>query len=346
MISKKDDKLEKLATTVQKKLNGNPAVLIGCGGSIPYGLPSMSDLAAEIVRQLETTYSHEDIWTTFITELKDGNNLETALEKVTLNDEIHSSIVSTIWSIIDKKDREAFNNFLQQGTAPALTSILKKFVLRAGSTNIITTNYDRLIEYAIDFAQGKVETGFSGNCLKSFCSFPAGNTARTVNLFKVHGCIDWFKHKANSNLMATSFFESTALMSPANVCLPVIVTPGNNKYKETHNDPFRTVIAEADKALRKSASYLCIGYGFNDEHIQPIIIDENRTKNKPIVIVAKEITPKMHDLFLKNNGCNCLIICENISKCNGSMVYYSSAEIETFVENFWQLDSFYKLWFE
>jgi len=338
---KADDKLEKLATSIQQRLDGCPAILIGSGGSIPYGLPSMQALAAEIVNKLEAKYHDEDSWKAFVTELNITNNLELALENIMLKDEIHNSIIITVWSFINKKDREAFLEFMKYGKYPALTMILKKFVQRAGATSIITTNYDRLVEYSIDFAQGKIDTGFYGNYIKNFGSIQATTTKRTVNLFKVHGSVDWFKHKSNQNIMATNFIESADL---SDIYLPMIVTPGNGKYKETHNDPFRTVIAEADKALRSSASYLCIGYGFNDEHIQPIIIDENRNRNKPIVIVTKEVTPKMKDLFFRNDNGNCLIISEESG--GGTIVHYNKSESEFFSENYWRLDWFYRLWLE
>ena len=94
--------------------------------------------------------------------------------------------------------------------------------------------------------------------------------------------------------------------------------------------------------MRKAGSYLCIGYGFNDEHVQPIIIEENRNRDKPIVIVTKAVTTKMQELFLQNKS-NCLIISENAG--GGSHIYYSKDEIEVFSEDFWCLENFYKLWF-
>jgi len=39
MKAKQNGKLEKLTKTIQKKLDGNPVLLIGSGASIPYGLP-------------------------------------------------------------------------------------------------------------------------------------------------------------------------------------------------------------------------------------------------------------------------------------------------------------------
>ncbi|TEB05592.1 hypothetical protein Psch_02633 [Pelotomaculum schinkii] len=336
-----DEKLEKFATSIQQRLDGCPALLIGSGGSIPYGLPSMKDLATEIVNQLETKYQEEDSWKAFVAELNNTNNLELALDNIMLKDEIHTSIIATVWSCISKKDREAFLDFIRHGKYPALTMIIKKFIQRAGVTNIITTNYDRLVEYSIDFAQGAVETGFSGNYIKNFGNIQSTFVKRTVNLYKVHGSVDWFKHKSNQNILATQFLDYADF---SDIYLPMIVTPGNGKYKETHKDPFRTVIAEADKALRSSTSYLCIGYGFNDEHIQPIIIDENRNKNKPLVIVTKELTPKIKDLFIQADNSNCLIISELSG--GGTIVHYSKSETEAFPEDYWRLDLFYRLWLE
>ena len=45
MNKTKDEKLEKLAKTIQSYLGNNPALLIGSGASIPYHLLSMVGLA-------------------------------------------------------------------------------------------------------------------------------------------------------------------------------------------------------------------------------------------------------------------------------------------------------------
>ena len=341
MAIKRDDKLEKLTSTIQGKLNGNPALLIGCGGSIPYGLPSMEELSKEIKKKLQIKYKNHETWKSFILELDKNNNLELSLEKVTLKDEIHNDLIWVVWSLVERKDISALNNFLYSSTFPALTPLLRKFIQQAGSTNIVTTNYDRLIEYAIDYAEGQSDTGFSNNYVNKFTQFVNNTNKRVVNLYKVHGSIDWFKHKESEKLLSLRFFNKSKLIEKFN---PQIVTPGNVKYRETYLEPFRTVISKADEVLRKSCAYLCIGYGFNDEHIQPIIIDENRNKKKPIVIVTKNITPKIIELFFKDNVENCLIISENIS--GGSVVNYSHTEEVNFKENYWQLEKFYKLWFE
>ncbi len=341
MAKERDEKLERLTLTIQQKLNGNPALLIGCGSSIPYGLPSMEDLSKEIKNKLQVKYKNDKTWKSFILELDKNNNLELSLEKVTLKDEIHNDLIWTVWSLVEQKDISALNNFLFSNTFPVLTLILRKFIQQTGSTNIITTNYDRLIEYSIDYAEGHSNTGFSNNYINKFTQFSSNANKRIVNLYKVHGSIDWFKYEENQKLLSLKFFDKSNLSEKFN---PQIVTPGKDKYRETYLDPFRTVISKADEALRKSCAYLCIGYGFNDEHIQPIIIDENRNKKKPIVIVTKNITPRIRELFFKNDVENCLIISENNS--GGSVVNYSHIESEDFTESFWQLEKFYNLWFE
>ena len=342
MNKDRNEKLEKLTTAIQKHLNNNPALLIGSGASIPYGLPSMADLADEIKSKLHIKYRDDSQWKAFVKKLDETNNLEISLDNVDLKVGIQEDIIWIVSKLIERKDKAALTSFISKNDYPALTDIIKKFVQKVGPTNIVTTNYDCLIEYAIDFADGKNNTGFSGNYIQKFTQFSNNSIKRAVNLYKVHGSIDWFRHKENQNILSLKLFNKSKLFDKYT---PLIVTPGNGKYRETHVDPFRTIISKADEALRNSASYLCIGYGFNDEHIQPIIIDENKNNKKPIVIVTKEITTRIKELFINVEPENCVIISED-NDGNGCKVYYSSSETELFSESYWQLDEFYKVWFE
>lgn len=335
-----DEDVELLALTIQKFLSGNPSILVGSGCSVPYGLPTMGKLADEIVSALNQKFETEPSWIEFVSQLTATQNLESALEAVSMKDSIHDEIIRVVWECITRCDTSAFLSFLQNGQFPDISKIIAKCVQTATKTNIITTNYDRLIEYSIDEAVGKCNSGFSGNYIKKFIGFDTSTTKRAVNLYKVHGSIDWFKNNEYGSTISVDLKESSLF---GHKFSPMIVTPGNRKYKETHNDPFRTVIAEADKAIRESSSYLCIGYGFNDEHIQPIIIDENRSKKKPVVIVTKGITQKMIDLFHANIEYPCLIITEN-EQNGGSTVYFNKDDCKIYDQPFWKMSEFVKLW--
>ncbi len=333
-------KVEKLTKTLQKFLDGNPAILIGSGCSVPYGLPTMGILAEELRAKLSTKHGAQKSWIAFINELNESDNLEKALEKINLEDEIQRDIIWTVWQTIYERDVAAKVRFLRDNQQPAITKLLNKFIQRSTSTNIITTNYDRLVEYGASFSDAKCCTGFNEGYIRKFKQFEPLTAKRTVNVYKVHGSIDWFKHKETNSLYSLPFFDTSLEES----FLPQIVTPGNRKYQQTHYDPFRTVMAKADEALRSSSAYLCVGYGFNDEHIQPIIIDENRSKKKPIVVVTKDVTPRTKELFCKGTIDNCLIISHN--SIGGSTVCFLANQNEYYESDYWKLDEFYNLWFE
>jgi hypothetical protein len=189
-------------------------------------------------------------------------------------------------------------------------------------------------------ARGNVVNGFNGSIYGSFNCSQYSNRSRDVNLYKVHGSIDWFKNEDNQALFSSSILGSSYSTNIS----PLIVTPGNGKYRETHNDPFRTVMSESDRALRRSSSYLCIGYGFNDEHIQPIIIEESNSNKKPIVIITKKITDKISGLFLGRALCNYIIVTEGPP--NRTTIYYSKDDVDSIIGDYWKISEFYKLWFE
>ena len=62
------------------------------------------------------------------------------------------------------------------------------------------------------------------------------------------------------------------------------------------------------------------------------------------MIITKDITPKISELFLSNGTENCMVISSN--SVDGSLVNYPNGEQATFTENYWRINDFYKLWFE
>ena len=59
--------------------------------------------------------------------------------------------------------------------------------------NIVTTNYDRLAEYACD--QGRIHhyTGFTHGFFRQLAAPTEITSARRANIWKVHGSLDWFQ---------------------------------------------------------------------------------------------------------------------------------------------------------
>ena len=70
---------------------------------------------------------------------------------------------------------------------------------------------------------------------------------------------------------------------------PQIICPGKNKYQEAYESPYRELIQKSDEFIKSAASFLAVGFGFNDEHLTPRI--RAKVKNgTPIVVITKNIT--------------------------------------------------------
>ena len=156
--------------------------------------------------------------------------------------------------------------------------------------SVITTNYDRLAEYAADFGGHGWSTGFGQGYVGHRCAgrrltfYKDRSPLRMVDIWKVHGSLDWFRGPDGTVV------SLPAVSTPLDGFSPVIVAPGVDKYRRTHEEPFRSTIAGADAAIDAGNSFLCVGYGFNDEHIQPKLLERCRRQDKAVVVLAKQLT--------------------------------------------------------
>jgi hypothetical protein len=307
--------------------------------SIPYGIPSMQKLSEEIIRKLNSNYTDNAKWNEFKNELEVSRDLEKTLQKITLDKDLNDSIIRETWSIINKSDLALFRRIIIDSTEYVLKILLGKLLeTHPRKISVITLNYDRLVEYAADLIDAKIFDGFTGNFIKYFQpnGYPYRNNEKYIEIWKVHGSLDWFEDE-DSNII--SFPLSNEI--PANF-KPLIVTPGIFKFQETHNEPYRSIISKADDIICNSECFLCIGYGFNDEHIQPKLINQIKTKGKPIVVITKELTSSGKKIFL-NDRIHKFIIYEE-SNHNKTRVYSNiKGEIEI-KGNYWKLKNFTDLW--
>lgn len=256
---------EKCIKQVQSYLQNSPLIVLGSGSSIPYGFPSMDDLANYIK---ENEYIKADPQSKSFFEELDLLGLEPAIDKADLSKETLQHIRNEVWGQVKKCDDNYFkNNFYN--IAPEIAHLIQKVITPTpNKAVIVTTNYDRLAEYASDKVRATTVTGFEGSHIKNL-EIPSSTTntrrirarERICEIWKVHGSLDWFVD-ANKSVYSVPHTHSI----PKDL-LPLIVPPGKDKYTHTHNEPFRSIIAEADKAFSQAKSFLCIGYGFNDDHI-------------------------------------------------------------------------------
>lgn len=272
---------------LQRYLENSPLIVLGSGASMPYGLPSMGTLAEEIKRS-DSVISDPNY--NVLCTAMDSLGLEGAIDSVALLPQTLSEIRRVVWKTVNESDLSYFDS--NPTTPPqALVELLHKVLAPTpNKAVVVTTNYDRLPDYAADGIGASSVTGFEGSYIRklelpnnSITTRRVRARERVVEIWKVHGSLDWFTD-AKGEISAFQLLQEI----PAGFS-PLIVPPGKDKYSSTHNEPYRSIISEAGKAFTTAGAYLCVGYGFNDEYIQPKLLAQI-ANGKPIVILVRTMT--------------------------------------------------------
>lgn len=330
---------------IQDWTNRVPLIILGSGASVPFRLPSMWTLGEHLQHSISFTHP-EDMkqFETFKQTLNKVKDLESTLLQIQLRPNVLEKIIYETWSLVNRYDIEAFEKLLEGKIDFPLAGLITHLLQSAQrKVSIVTTNYDRLAEYAASFSNAFICTGFSQNFIGHFSkSIHQQDLTKLngfngqVNVWKVHGSLDWFKSAEESDRQLP--YRTTI---PANH-KPLIVTPGLSKYYETQLEPFRTIFTEADNEIEKATSYLCIGYGFNDVHVQPKLLTQIKS-GKPIIVITKELTIKAKQSII-DAGCKNYIL---IEEANGkdTRVYSSSFVGEQVIPDasYWSLSEYLKL---
>lgn len=318
-----------------------PVIILGSGASAAHGMPGMCGLANHLVASTDISgLSAAEIasWEKFCQVLKDGVDLETALHQVSVSDTLTARIIKATWMLINSEDICIFQESLQNNAMFPLSQLLEHmFRSSLKMINIVTTNYDRLAEYACDQQRIHHYTGFTHGFFRQIASPAEITSTRRANIWKVHGSLDWFQSPIEDTVALTNIHGI-----PENY-EPQIVTPGTHKYQKTHLEPFRSIINNADEAIKNANSYLCIGYGFNDEHIQPKLMVKCLRQKTPITIITYALSDAARKLISEGNAQNYLAI-ERGANDDQSIVYSSLGKAPVTVEkNIWSLKGFLSL---
>jgi hypothetical protein len=290
----------------QKCLRNNPVIVVGSGASAIYQLPTMKELGEYLVREVERDgipSGGDDIWAEFKGNLE-GSGLEKAIDDATLwrHDELYLLVRTHTWRCIANVDVEVHKLVLSNPNHIALSKLFRHLLTGHEHTaTVVTTNYDRLVEYAAEAAGYFVRTGFQSGYLGSW----KGGSHRveywtdqkrvpqeTVEIWKVHGSLDWFLTEDERQVFVPASKEIPVGSRP------LIIPPSIRKMADVHDEPFRTTLQRSDEVLQSASGFFCIGYGFNDDHIQVKLLERAISQRKPVVILAKTLTAKSRDLIV------------------------------------------------
>jgi hypothetical protein len=334
-----------LLKQLQDWTNRVPLVILGSGASIPFKLPSMWELGEHLKNSISFVDTDDQTqFEEFIVLLDRLKDLEVALHELRIRPKVLNEIILKTWELVNKCDLEVYDQFVSNKIEFPLAELVKYLVSPTDKKmSIITTNYDRLAEYAASLAGGFICNGFAQNYFGHFTNQIHQNNIKTikgfngqVNIWKVHGSLDWFKTQQEQDIQLP--LRQTI---PTNF-KPSIVTPGLTKYFETQLEPFRTILTQADSEIENANGFLCIGYGFNDIHVQPKLITQIKN-NKPIIVISKEITSKAKQAII-NNKSKAYILFEE-ANMNDTRIYSSLFSKPEVIPNasYWALAEYLKL---
>ncbi|ATC37770.1 MULTISPECIES: SIR2 family protein [Elizabethkingia] len=332
---------EELLSLIQKWINNVPTIILGSGASVPYKIPGMFDLGTYIKQNCEFDEgADKTAFNAFVDKFNETEDLETSLLEIKVTINVVNTIVSKTWECINNADLDAYDKILASEYKLPLEDLLSHLIKTSDrKVSVITTNYDRIVEYASSKINAYINNTFTQNYIgKSTTSIsrilPANlhGYSGIVEILKVHGSLDWFKSQEDIK------YQFPLRKTIPNGFIPSIVTPGVSKYEETHMEPYRTIFSKADSVIESSKSFFCVGYGFNDSHFQPKLIDQIRN-GKPIIVLARTLTDKTKQSIIDNN-CRNYFLLERTGE-NLTRIYSSRLEKPIIEEsNIWSFDEF------
>lgn len=288
-------------TYVQGLFQRGVVIIVGSGASCAYGLPSMGMLAEHLGSVIPDLISDGGAtvrveWERIAASLAAGEGLESALGEQPLNEFLADALTGAITERVQRSEGPAIARILGADDKSAFGRLFEHILRSAPHADVITTNYDRLIEVHAARAGVRVDSMYYGHTIGRMdaalsreelyeAHVPAGGRSRSatirtrphIRLSKPHGSLDWFAREGE-------YFRSDLAIPGSRQ----IIAPGGNKYRLGYEVPFDEQRNRANAAIDGAASLLTVGYGFNDEHLQTHL--RSKFSQVPAVVVSRSLT--------------------------------------------------------
>lgn len=314
-----DVELNELKKWLQTVFTDNLVIVVGSGLSCAEGLPGMGQLAERLKEKIEDYLSPEDkeIWNSIAASL-DSEGLEAALLRHHANDSIESAIIKITAEYVLCEEQKVINKCISESRKLKFSYLLPHVSAETPKiARVITTNYDRLIEFAAEYEDWGVDSMMVGrywgkhnpDLSKSLLikdvamkrKYPQKVYRDHIKIFKPHGSLDWFM--AGDTPMTSCI---------GNLEEPLIITPGVGKYEKGYGQPFDIHREHGNKAIDEASVILCIGYGFNDAHLQTHLTAKIKGGVKTLLI-TRGLSDNARKVVRESPNCKALIFSEEPS---------------------------------
>src|ERR1019366_4914707 len=280
--------LDHIKREVQDSVTDGTVTIVGSGISAEAGLPTMSELANTLLATLPLNPALADDWEP-IADCLGRMDLESALDSVDASSPLLAEIVQTVAKEVIVREREVICRMATGAVTLPCTALVERLRRVTRRAVIITTNYDRLLEAAVEHAGIPIDTSFIGDYFgrfdptgskQLFQSLPrlrnrrvAAVTRPHVVIYKPHGSLDWYS------------VDDAPMRSLINLDAPrLIITPGRSKHERGYERPFDHHRALGNTAIDAASSLLVLGYGFNDSHLQTHLGPKLREGTRALVL--------------------------------------------------------------
>jgi len=296
--------MHQVKTRLQQHLSDGLVTIIGSGLSCAEGLPGMGELAGHLSRTVAADLVGADlaVWADIGSLIK-AKGLEAALLEKAPSAALEAAISTATAGLIVERERAVVTEIFAGTRTLRLTRLIPHLLKPSTGVPIITTNYDRLIEIAVEEAGLGVDTMFIGRFAGtlneresrlSFCrevTLKKGKAALHYRsralVCKPHGSLDWYIR------------NGTPVHYPGDLpgAARLIITPGQNKFRNGYESPFDHHRNRANDVIDRASRYLIIGYGFNDDHLETHLSPAIRA-GKPTLLMTYELSAAAEALAL------------------------------------------------
>lgn len=300
----------KIFTDIKQRYLSNPnlpKLIVGTGLSIAMNIPGMSALAKKLDEEFNSIGNPtlKETWKKYKEKI-DTEGLESALLDISVHEELFIEKIRELTSEFILESEYDQHSNIEMNTS-GFEKLIKYLSISVSENlpliDIMTPNYDRIIELVCDKLKLRTTLGFFGSIYQTFdfnvLKDPYMHYKKQtpiVRIFKPHGSVNWIKK--NEKEYQINDYQ----LLKENKQNIDIVAPGRSKYEvgmvndifRCHREVFNELISDS----KKNFSIFVYGYGFNDQHFNTVF--ENTEKD--VIVLTRTIKQSLVNKALQHEN--------------------------------------------